>query len=79
MISPARCKSSFLGHAVDDTAHASASEDHGVGALQSLHSIEIVKIAKVLDIVAHAIDEEVCRRAVAPDDHLVPIVFALEP
>ena len=60
-----------------DAAAAAAAEDHRVGALQRLHAFEVVEIAIILDVVAHAVDEEVGGRAVAADDDLVAVVLAL--
>ena len=61
-------KPATLLHAVDDAAGAAAAEDHGVGSLERFDAIQVVQVAVVLDVVAHAVDEEVGRRAVAADD-----------
>ena len=67
----------LLDHAVDDAAAAAAAEDHRVRSLQRFDAIEVVQVAVVLHVVAHAVDEEVGRRTVAADDHLVAVVLAL--
>ena len=63
--------------AVDDAAHAAAAEDHGVGALERFHAVDVVDVAEVLDVVADTIDEEVGGRAVTAQDRRVAIAFAL--
>ena len=70
-------KTGLLGHAVDDSAAAAAAEDHRVRALQRLDALEVVEVAVVLHVVAHAVQEEVGGRAVAADDDLVAVVLAL--
>jgi len=54
-----------------------AAEYHRVRPLERLDPIDVVQIAKVLNIVPHAVDEEVGRRAVAAHDDLIAVVFAL--
>ena len=58
----------LLGHPVHDPAAASAPEHHGVRALQGFDAIEVVEVAVVLHVVAHAVQEEVGGGAVAADD-----------
>ena len=67
----------LLADAVDDAAAAAAAEDHRVRSLQRFDALEVVEVAVVLHVVAHAVDEEVGRGAVAADDHLVAVVLAL--
>ena len=47
------------------------------GPFQGLDPFEIVEIAIVLDVIAHAVHKEIRGRTVAADDDLVTIVFAL--
>ena len=70
-------KSRLLHHAIDDAARAAAAEDHRVGALERLDAIDVVEVAVVLHVVAHAVDEEVGGRAVAAHDDLIAVVLAL--
>ena len=64
-------------HAVHDAACAAAAEDHRVRALQDLDAVEVVQVAVVLDVVAHAVEEEVAGRAVAAQDDRVAVALAL--
>ena len=79
---PKRCRSRdvlkrrLLEHAVDDSAAAAAAEDHRVGSFQHLDAVDIVEIAEILDVVAHAIDEEVGRARIAAQHERVAIAFA---
>jgi hypothetical protein len=67
----------LFGDLVHHSAAAAAPEDHRVRSLERLDAIEVVEVAVVLHVVAHAVDEEVGRRAVAAHDHLVAVVLAL--
>ena len=69
----------FLEHAVEHAAAAAAAEDHRVRAFEKLEPLGVVKIAIDLRVVAHAVDEEVGGRALAADDDLVAVAFALVP
>jgi hypothetical protein len=60
----------LLGDAVDHAAGAAAAEDHAAGALQDLDAFEVVQVAEDLRVVAHAIDVEVRRGAVAAQHDL---------
>ena len=64
-------------HAVHDAARPAAAEDHRIRALQDLDAIEVVQVAVVLDVVAHAVEEEVAGRAVAAQDDRVAVALAL--
>ena len=55
-----------LSDAVDDPAAAAAAEDHRVGALEHLDPVDIVEVAEILNVVAHAVDEEVGGAAELP-------------
>src|SRR5262249_58821520 len=46
-------------------------------SLQHLHALRVVEIAKILDVVAEAVDVEVGARIHAADDELVAVAFAL--
>ena len=72
-----RLEQRFLADAVHDAAGAAAAEDERVGSLEYLDAAQVVEIAVVLHIVAHAVDEEIRGAAVAADDDLVAVVFAL--
>ena len=67
----------LLGHAVDDAAGAAAAEDHRVRALQHLHLADVVQVAVVLHVVAHAVGEEVAGAGVAAHHRRVAVAFAL--
>ena len=64
-------------HAVHDAARPAAAEDHRVRALQDLDAVEVVQVAVILDVVAHAVEEEVAGRAVAAQDDRVAVALAL--
>ena len=55
---------------------STATEDQGVGALQDLDALDIVKIAVVLDVVAHPVEEEVGGGLLPANEHLVAVAFA---
>ena len=67
----------FLHDAVDDAPAAAAAEDHRVGTLQRLHALDVVEIAEVLRVIAHAIGEEIRRRALAADRRRIAVSFTL--
>ncbi len=64
-------------HAVHDPARAAATEDHRVRALQDLDPVEVVQVTVILDVVAHAVEEEIAGRAVAAQDDRVAVALAL--
>ena len=66
-----------LGDTVDDAAAAAAAEHHGVGAHQDLQPLGVVEVAIILDVVAHAIDEEAAGRIVTAQGWLVAVAFPL--
>ena len=66
-----------LGDAVDHAAGTAAAKDHGVRAFQRLDALDVVEVADVLHVVAHAVDEQVRGRAVAAQDGCVAIALAL--
>ena len=70
-------KAGVLGDAVDDAATAPATEHHSVWPLQRLDPLDVVQVAVVLHIVAYAVDVEIGRRTVPPNDDLIAIVLAL--
>ena len=67
----------LLEHAVDDAAGTAAPEDHRIRALERLDALDVVEVAKILHVVADAVDIKIGARALAADDHLVAIEFAL--
>ena len=72
---PAVAEGRPLQHAVDNSAAAAASEDHCVRAFQHLDPRDVVEVAEILDVVAHAIDEEIRRAGIAAQHELVAIAF----
>ena len=66
-----------LGDAVDHAAAPAAPEDHRVGPFQRFNTIEVVEVAVVLHVVPDAVDEEICRRALAANNQLIAVVLAL--
>jgi hypothetical protein len=66
-----------FGDAVDDAAAAAAPEDHRIGAFEDLDALGVVEIAIVLDVVAHAVDEEVRGRGIAAQRRRIAVAFAL--
>ena len=68
---------SLLEYAVDDTTPAAAPENHGIWTLQNFNPRHVVKITEILDVVTNAIDEEVGIAALAPNDEIVAVGFAL--
>ena len=77
VILPVSVRKCVLGDAIDDPAAATASEDHRVGALVRLNPIDVVETAVILGIVAQPVDEKICRAAVAAQNDLVSVAFAL--
>ena len=67
----------LLSNAVDDAAAAAASEDHGVRPFENLDAVDVVEVAEVLDVIAHAIGEEVGRGVLAANGDLVAVSFTL--
>jgi hypothetical protein len=67
----------FLDHTVDHAAAAAASEDERVRPFERLDTLEVVQVAVILHVVAHAVDVEVRRRSIAADDDVVAVVFPL--
>ena len=67
----------LLGDPVDQAAGTAAAKNHGIGALQDLDPVDVVEVAVVLHVVAHAIDEEVGGRAVAAEHGRIAVAFAL--
>src|SRR3954466_11111206 len=65
-----------LEHAVENSAASAAPEDHRIPTLEDLAAVDVVEVAEILDVVAHAIDEEVRRAAVTAQDNRVAIAFA---
>jgi hypothetical protein len=52
-------KHCLLHHPIDDAPCSAAAEDQRVGAFEGLDAVDVVNIAVVLDVVAHAVDKEV--------------------
>src|SRR3546814_14109249 len=74
----AACVPVGLGsHAINHAADSATAKDHRVRTFEHLHPLDIVEIAELLGVVADAVDEEIGRRAVAPEDRRVAIAFAL--
>ena len=66
-----------LGHAVQQPTGAAAAEDHRVRTLERFDALDVVGVAVVLHIIAHAVDEEIRGRTVAAEHQPVAIAFAL--
>ena len=64
-------------HSIDHAAAAAAAEDESVRALENLDAFEIVEIAEILDVVAHAVEKEVGCRVIATQGDLVAVPLAL--
>src|SRR5262249_29010205 len=54
-----RKEAGFLGDSVDHSPAAAASKHHRVWPAPDFDSLDIIKIAVVLDVVAHSIQEEI--------------------
>jgi hypothetical protein len=67
----------LLGDPIDDAPAPAPAEDHRVRSLERFHALEVVEVAVVLDVVAHAVQEEIRGRVVAADDDLVAVVLPL--
>src|SRR5262249_46046024 len=67
----------LLERAVDEPAAGGTAEGDRARPLQHLHALRVVEIAKILDVVAEAVDVEVGARIDAADDELVAVAFAL--
>ena len=74
---PTRDHGRLAPHLIDDATAAATTEDHRVGALERLDALDVVEIAQVLRVVAHAVDEEVGGRALAADHRRVAMALAL--
>ena len=66
-----------LHHAIDRAPPGAAPEGEGRGALDDIDALHVVEVAKVLEIVAEAVDEEVGRGDVAAEDGGVSVPFPL--
>ena len=73
-----RHKAGLLGDAVDHATAAATAEHHGVRAFEGLHAIEVIEIAVILHVVAHAVHKEIGGGAVAADHQLIAVVLALD-
>jgi hypothetical protein len=62
---------------VEETTTRGATECDRARSLQDFDALRVVEIAKILDVVAEAVDEEVGARIDAADDELVAVAFAL--
>ena len=67
----------FLRYTIQDSAAAAAPEDHRIRPLESFDPLEVVEVAEILRIVAHAVYEEIGCGIVAADGDLVAIPFSL--
>ena len=63
--------------AIDDAAAAAAAKNQRVRPLEDLDPLEIVQAPEVLDVIPHAVEEEVSGGVLAPQGDLVAIAFAL--
>src|SRR5215217_9745532 len=72
-----RRPASLLGYPIDDAAATATPENHSIGALQYVHSFNIVKIAEVLNVVAQPIDVKIAGGIIATENHCVPVAFPL--
>ena len=66
-----------LGHAVHHATCAAAAEDHAAGALQDFNAFQVVQVAENLRVVTHAVDKKIGGGAVAAQNDLVAVAFAL--
>ena len=67
----------FFRDAVQNAARAAAAEQERVRPPEDFDLLKVVERAVVLDVVAHAVDEEVGGGSNAPEDDGVPVAFAL--
>src|SRR5215467_7992889 len=67
----------LLERAVDEPAAGGAAEGDRARSLQDFDALRVVEIAKILHVVAEAVDVEVGARIHAADDELVAVAFAL--
>src|SRR5262249_6843280 len=54
-----RREARLFGHTVDNASATAAAEDQSIGSLQRFNPLEVVEVAIILDVVAHAIEEEI--------------------
>ena len=64
-------------HAVDQTAGGAATEDHRVGAFQHFHALDVVNLTEILDVISHAVEEEVAGGSDAAEHGGVAVAFTL--
>src|SRR5205807_1111300 len=74
---PDRGPVSLLQRTVHQTAAGAAAEGERAGSFQDFDALHIVQITEDLDVIAEAVDEEVCARVHAANDELVAVAFAL--
>ena len=67
----------FLEHAIDDATTAAATEDHRVRPLENLQALQIIEIAKVLNVVADAIGVEVRVAPLTSYNEIIAVGFTL--
>ena len=66
-----------LLHAVDNAAAAAATKDKGIRPFENFDPFDVVQTAIILDIVTHAIEEEVSGGVLPTQRNLVAIAFTL--
>ena len=62
---------------IDNAAAAAPTEDEGIRAFQDLDAFDVIEVPKILDVVAHTIEEEVGGGVLPAQRDLVTIAFAL--
>ena len=68
---------SLARHAVDQTTGGAATEDHRVGAFQHFHALDVVDLTEILDVISHAVEEEVAGGGDASEHGGVAVAFTL--
>ena len=74
---PNRSSGGVLEHAIDDAPAAAATEDHCVRSLEHFDPLDVVEIAVVHRVVAHAVDVEIGAGLLPADHDLVPVAGTL--
>jgi len=70
-------RAGLFGRAIQNSAWSAAAEHHAGGALQDFEPVDVVEVAVVLDVVAHAIDKVVPGGAVPAQHDGIAVAFAL--
>src|SRR6185369_17107338 len=67
----------FFTDAINHATAAATTEQHRVWSFQCFDTFDVVEVAVILHVVAHAIQKEVGAGVVATNDELIAIVLAL--